>query len=133
MKNWCQFLTAREKLAPIRHVFHTNISHFVKNAHVGKLYVAYMRIFHIDKTPPNLLQFASDSNYSHAWHDFITGAVLTGYRLDWSQSIMYFFSSSSDILSKIAIFKLYLEKFWAPTLNLTIRDDRILIRGFFNS
>ena len=53
--------TAREKLVPIRHTFHTNISHFVKNAHVLKLYVAYMR----KKLPPNLLHFALDSNSSH--------------------------------------------------------------------
>ena len=51
VKNWYQFLTAREKLVPIRHVFHINISHFVKNARVVKLYVAYMRILHIDKIP----------------------------------------------------------------------------------
>ena len=62
MKNWYQFFTACEKLVPIRHVFHTNISHFVKNALIVKLYVAYMRILHIDKTPPNLLHFASDFN-----------------------------------------------------------------------
>ena len=29
--------------------------------------------------------------------------------LDWSQSLMSFFSSKADILSKIANFKLYLE------------------------
>ena len=52
VKNWYQFLTAREKLVPMRHVFHTNISHFVKNAHVVKLYVAYMRFLHIDKISP---------------------------------------------------------------------------------
>ena len=28
------------KIVPIRHVFYTNISHFVKSAHVVKLYVA---------------------------------------------------------------------------------------------
>ena len=44
-----QFFTAREELVPIRHIFHTNISHFVKFAHVVKLYVAYMRNLHIDK------------------------------------------------------------------------------------
>ena len=32
VKNWYHFPTAREKLAPIRHIFRTNISHFVKNA-----------------------------------------------------------------------------------------------------
>ena len=36
-----------EELVPIRHIFHTSVSHFVKFAHVVKLYVAYMRILHI--------------------------------------------------------------------------------------
>ena len=63
------------------HIFHTNISHFVKKAHVVKLYVAHVHIFHIDKIPPsNLLHFAFDSNSSYAWHDFITDAFLTGYK-----------------------------------------------------
>ena len=51
VKNWYHFLTVREKLVPIIHVFHTNISHFVKNAHVVKLYAAFKRILHIDKIP----------------------------------------------------------------------------------
>ena len=51
-EKWFRFLTAREKLVPIRHVFQTNISHFVKYAHVVKLYVAYMRCLNIDKIPP---------------------------------------------------------------------------------
>ena len=76
-ENWYQFLTACEKLVPIQHVFHTNISHFVKNAHVVKLYVGYVRILHIDKIPPKSAAFAFDSNSSHVWHYFITGAVLT--------------------------------------------------------
>ena len=65
VKNWYQFFTSREKLVPIRHIFHTNISHFVKFAHVVKLYVdlAYMRNLHID--------FAFDSNSSHICQDFI--------------------------------------------------------------
>ena len=50
VKNWYQFLTEHEKLVPIRLIFHTNISHFVKNAHVVKLYAAYSHILHIDKT-----------------------------------------------------------------------------------
>ena len=54
-----------EELVPIRHIFHTYISHFVF-AHVVKLYVAYMRNLHIDKkNTPNLLHFAIDSNSSH--------------------------------------------------------------------
>ena len=73
MKNWYQCFTAREELVPIRHIFHTNISHFVKFAHVVKLYVAYMRNLHIDKkNTPNLLDFAIDSNSSHICQDFIT-------------------------------------------------------------
>ena len=55
----------REELVPIRHIFHTNISHFVKFAHIVKLYVAHMRNLHIDKNTPNLLHFAIDSNSSH--------------------------------------------------------------------
>ena len=42
VKNWYQFFTTREKLVPIRHIFHINISHFVKFAHIVKLYVAYI-------------------------------------------------------------------------------------------
>ena len=34
LKNWYKFFTAREKLVPMRHTFHTNISHFEKFAHV---------------------------------------------------------------------------------------------------
>ena len=64
-ENWYQLLTAHEKLAPIRHVLHTNISHFVKNAHVVKLYVAKMRFLTLIKCPRNLLHFAFDSNSSH--------------------------------------------------------------------
>ena len=80
VKNWYHFLTSCEKLVPIRHVIHTNISQFVKNACVVKLYVAYMRILHIAKILPDLLHLAFDSNSSHAWRDFVIGAVLTGYR-----------------------------------------------------
>ena len=49
MKNWCEFLTAREKLVPIRHIFRTNISHSVKNAHEVKFNIANMSFPHIDK------------------------------------------------------------------------------------
>ena len=52
VENWYQFFTAREELVPIHHIFHTDISHFVKFAHVVKLYVAYMRNLHIDKKTP---------------------------------------------------------------------------------
>ena len=68
VKNWYQ---ACEKLVPIRHIFHTNISHFVKFAHVVKLYVACKCNLHIDKIPPYLLHFAFDSNSSHIYKDFI--------------------------------------------------------------
>ena len=30
VKNWYQFPTAREKLVPVRHIFHSNCSHFVE-------------------------------------------------------------------------------------------------------
>ena len=59
VKNWYQFLTTREKMVPIRHVFHTNISLFVKNAQEVELYEAYLRILYIDKKTPNLHHFAS--------------------------------------------------------------------------
>ena len=72
MKNWYQFFIAHEKLVPIRHIFHTNISHFVKFAHVVKLYVAYMRNLHIDNYTPNLLHFVFDSNSSHICQNFTT-------------------------------------------------------------
>ena len=61
-----------EKLIPILHIFHTNISHFVKYAHVVKLFIAYMRNLHIDKIPPKLLHFTFNSNSSHICQDFIT-------------------------------------------------------------
>ena len=72
MKKLYQFFTAREKLVPIRHIFHTNVSHFVKFAHVVILYVAYMRNLRLDKITPNLLHFAFDSNSSHICQDLIT-------------------------------------------------------------
>ena len=68
VKNWYQFFTAREKLVPIRHIFITNVSHFVKFAHVVKCYVAYMR----KQIPQSLMHFALDSNSSHICQDFIT-------------------------------------------------------------
>ena len=70
MKNWYQYVTY---FIPIFHIFHTNISHFVKFAHVVKNYVAYIRNLHIDKkNTPNLLHFAIDSDSSHICQDFIT-------------------------------------------------------------
>ena len=59
VNNWYQFFTAREELVPIRHIFHTNISHFVKFAHVVKIYVAYMRNLHIDKKHPKSAAFCN--------------------------------------------------------------------------
>ena len=59
VKNWYKFFTAREEMVPIRHIFHTNISHFVKFAHVVKLYVANMRNLHIDKKHPKSAAFCN--------------------------------------------------------------------------
>ena len=61
-------------MVPIRQIFHTDISLFVKFAQVSKLYVAYMRNLQIDikKNTPDLLIFALDSKYSHICQDFIT-------------------------------------------------------------
>ena len=81
-----------EELVPIRHIFHTNISHFVKLAHVVKLYVAYMRNLHIDKKHPNLLYFAIDSNSSHfiTWFKHIkllkghNGILVSGYFINYN-------------------------------------------------
>ena len=55
----------------------------------------------------------------------------TTFILDWSQSLMSFFSSKTDIFSQVAIYKLLIRWFWAWSssglgLNLTIRKDRIL-------
>ena len=72
VKNWYKFLRAREKLVPVRHIFHTNISHFVKFAHVVKLYVACMRNLHRDKIAPKSAALAFDSNSSHICQDIIT-------------------------------------------------------------
>ena len=56
----------------MENLFPTNISHFVKFAHVVKLYVAYMRNLHIDKMHSKSAAFAFDSNSSHICQDFIT-------------------------------------------------------------
>ena len=72
-------LTAREELVPIRHIFHTNISHFVKCAHEVKSYVAYMRNLHIDKIPPKSVAFCMQFQF----FTFLSGfynVVQTGYR-----------------------------------------------------
>ena len=56
---------------------HLNVAEpFVKNAHVVKFCVIFIRILHIDKIPPTLLYFAFDSNFSHAWHNFIIFGAL---------------------------------------------------------
>ena len=51
MKNGIIFFSnishAREKLVPTRHIFRTNIFHFVK------FHIAYMCIPHVDRIPPN--------------------------------------------------------------------------------
>ena len=72
VKNRYKFLRAREKLVPVRHIFHTNISHFVKFAHVVKLYVACMRNLHRDKIAPKSAAFAFDSNSSNICQNIIT-------------------------------------------------------------
>ena len=46
-----------KKFVPIRLIFHTNSSHFVKFAQVVKLYVAYMRNLHINKILPKSAAF----------------------------------------------------------------------------
>ena len=72
-KIWYQFFTARKKSVPIRHIFHTNISHFVKFAHVVKLYVAYMRKLHIDKIPSKAAAFCIRFQFfTYICQDFIT-------------------------------------------------------------
>ena len=79
VKNWYQFFTAREKLVPILHIFHTNISHFVKFAPVVKLYVAYTRNLHIDKKSPK----SAASCIRFQFFTYMSGfynVVQTGYR-----------------------------------------------------
>ena len=71
MKNWYQFLTAREELVSIRHGFHTIFLTCERNTHVVKFHVVIMHIPHVDKIPTKLLHFAFDSNSSHAYHNFI--------------------------------------------------------------
>ena len=63
VKNWYQFFTAHEELVPIRHILHTNISHFVKFAHIVKLYVAYMRNLHVDKKHPKSAAFCNQFQF----------------------------------------------------------------------
>ena len=69
-----------KKLLPIRHIFRTNFSHFVKNTHEDKIHIAYMRIPQIDKIPPNLLHFAFHSNSSQFryWHLWRLSRVKSG-------------------------------------------------------
>ena len=62
-----------------RHIFHTNISHFVKFAHVVKLYVAYMRNLHIDKIHPKSAAFCIRSQFFTYMSGFYN-VVQTGYR-----------------------------------------------------
>ena len=42
---------ARLKLVPIRHIFRTNI--LLCEKHKVKFHIAYMRIPHVDRIPPN--------------------------------------------------------------------------------
>ena len=48
--------------------------------------------------------------------------------IDWPQSLMSIIFSKTDNLSKITIYKLYLE---VEVLGLDIREGRIFRRGFF--
>ena len=68
-----------EKLVPICHIFHTNISHFVKFAHVVKLYVAYMRNLHIDNIHPKSAAFCIRFQFFTYMVGFYN-VVQTGYR-----------------------------------------------------
>ena len=64
VENWYHFLTARGKLVPINQIFRINISHFVNITYEVKFHIVYMRIPHIDRTRPNLMNFALGSNSS---------------------------------------------------------------------
>ena len=70
---------AREKWVPIRHIFHINISHFVKFADVVKLYVAYMRNLNIDKIHPESVAFRIRFQVFTYMAGFYNGDQ-TGYR-----------------------------------------------------
>ena len=52
-----KLVPTREILVSIRHIFRTNISHFVKNTHEVKIHIAYVRIPHIDEI---LLKYAAN-------------------------------------------------------------------------
>ena len=60
-------------------MFHTNISHFVKFAHVVKLYVAYMRNLHIDKIHPKSAAFCIRFQFFTFMSGFYN-VIQTGYR-----------------------------------------------------
>ena len=79
VNKWYQFLTAREKLVPIRHIFHT----MSLNTYEVKFYIANMRIPHIKNYPPpsskkNLLHsaFESCSSQSCHWHQFFISVMM---------------------------------------------------------
>ena len=60
---------------------------------------------------------------------FLDDKVSSTKCVDWSKSLMSFFSRKTDILSEIAIYKPYLGVVlgFDIRLNLTIRENRILI------
>ena len=66
-------------MVPIRHIFYTNLSHFVKFAQVVLLYVAYMRILHIDEIPPKSAAFCFRFQFFTYMAGFYN-VVQTGYR-----------------------------------------------------
>ena len=91
MKNWYQFLTACEKLVPIRHIFCTNSSHFVKNTHD----IAYMHIPHIDKIPPPPpSQICCILHSIPILHSFVTDICDDKYQFFTSVKIWYQFFTS---------------------------------------
>ena len=58
VKNWCQFLKSREKVAPMPHIFYTNTSHSVKTltfrcvkemSQGRRFFYAPKRVFYIKK------------------------------------------------------------------------------------
>ena len=92
----------------IRHVFRTNITHFVKNAHGVKIYAAYMRILHIDTIPPNLLHFALDSNSSHAWPERNFIQVTVKFHKFYGTIVRIFKCKSSNVsMSHVARKRLF--------------------------
>ena len=71
----------------------------------------------------------TDRDIFYGWAGEGFHLLISRSKLDWPQSLMSIFFSKTDNLSKIAIYKLYLEvEILGLTLNLTIREDRIFRR-----